>query len=359
MTSREQATVLIAAGGTGGHVFPGLAVADILRDEGVSVVWIGTPKGLESTLVPKAGITMEWVSISGLRGKGISTLLVAPFKLAAACWQALAIIRKYRPQVLLGMGGFVAGPAGLMARVAGCPLVVHEQNAIAGLTNRVLSRVATRVLQAFPNAFPSHLDAKVVGNPVRNTIELDAPSVRHVGERGALRLLVIGGSQGAKRLNEVVPAALKELDQPIAVWHQAGGNKLEVTREHYAGIDGDIRISAFIDDMPAAYAWADVVLCRSGAMTVAELAMAGVASLLVPFPAAVDDHQTANARYLVDAGAAKLLPQETLTPASLADTLRELMADKEILIQMAENARQQAQPDAARIVAQVIQEVSV
>jgi UDP-N-acetylglucosamine--N-acetylmuramyl-(pentapeptide) pyrophosphoryl-undecaprenol N-acetylglucosamine transferase len=321
--------VMIMAGGTGGHVFPALAVAEGLREHGVDVVWMGTRKGLEADIVPRAGFRMEWVGISGLRGKGIVSWLLAPLRLIGALAQVLVIMLRCRPMAVLGMGGFVAGPGGLMAWLLHRPLLIHEQNAKAGLTNRLLARLADRVMEAFPRALPERCHPQVTGNPVRQAIAaLAAPQQRFAGRRDALRLLVVGGSLGAQALNEVVPQMLAKLPEgiPVQVWHQAGQRNIDAARAAYgdSADAANIRVVAFIDDMSAAYAWADLVLCRSGALTVAELAAAGVAAILVPYPYAVDDHQTANARWLSEAGAALVIAQAQLTPKWLADCLATL-----------------------------------
>jgi len=319
---------MIMAGGTGGHVFPALAVAEGLREQGVDVVWMGTRKGLEADVVPRAGFKIEWVAVTGLRGKGIVSWLLAPLRLFAALAQVLVIMLRCRPMAVLGMGGFVAGPGGLMAWLLHRPLLIHEQNAKAGLTNRLLARMADRVMEAFPRALPERCHPQVTGNPVRQTIiALPAPEQRFAGRRGALRLLVVGGSLGAQALNDVVPQMLTQLSDefPVQVWHQAGQRNIDVARAAYGeSVSADIRVVAFIDDMSEAYAWADLVLCRSGALTVAELAAAGVAAILVPYPHAVDDHQTANARWLSEAGAALVIAQKQLTPKWLADCLMTL-----------------------------------
>lgn len=333
--------VLIMAGGTGGHVFPALAVAARLKQLGHAVTWMGAPESFESRKVPEAGFAIEFVRVSGLRGKGVMKLLMAPLRLVRSLADALAVLRRTRPAVVLGMGGFAAGPGGLAAWLRRVPLVIHEQNAAAGLTNRLLARLATTVLQAFPDTFTSH--ATTVGNPTRaGFAELPAPAQRAAHD-GPARLLVVGGSQGAKALNTLVPAALALLpvETRPSVRHQAG-RTLAVAQAAYAEAGLPDASVAFIDDMPGAYAAADLVICRSGASTIAELAAAGVASLLVPFPFAVDDHQTANARYLADAGAAVLIQERDLTPQHLADTLQALLADRATLVRMGEAARRKA-----------------
>ena len=341
--------VLIMAGGTGGHVFPALALARALQERSYEVVWLGTQRGIESRLVPAAGIPVEWVSIGGLRGKGAATLLAAPFRLLRALWESLAVMRRRRPLVVVGLGGFVSGPGGLAAWLARRPLVIHEQNAVAGLTNRLLARLAGEVLVAFPGAFAAGRRTREIGNPVRREFfELPAPEQRYAGRSGALRLLVVGGSQGATRLNAVVPQALARLASrlPVEVRHQAGERWLAPAREAYAAARITAEVVPFIDDIAAAYAWADLVVCRAGALTISELAAAGVPAVLVPFPAAVDDHQTRNAGFLVAQGAAVLLPERELTPERLAEEIARLGGARAQLLQMACRARTLARPRA-------------
>ena len=341
---------LVMAGGTGGHVFPALATARVLERRGFSIVWLGTRRGIEARLVPAAGIPVEWLSVSGLRGKGLGTLLVAPVRLLVALFQALRAVRRHRPSVVLGAGGFASGPGGVAAWLLRRPLVVHEQNAVAGLTNRVLARLADRVLEGFPGSFGRRVHAEHVGNPVRPEIAaVPPPERRYAAREGRARLLVFGGSQGAVRLNAVVPAAIAELPESLRpeVIHQTGrsGHDETVAAYRSRGIEADVR--PFIDDMAGAYGWADLAVCRSGALTVAELSAAGVPAVLVPFPAAVDDHQTRNAGHVVRAGAARLLPESALTPLSLAAVLRELLeAGRPRLAQMAAAARGMAITDA-------------
>jgi UDP-N-acetylglucosamine--N-acetylmuramyl-(pentapeptide) pyrophosphoryl-undecaprenol N-acetylglucosamine transferase len=346
--------VVIMAGGTGGHVFPALAVAERLQAHGAPVVWIGTRRGLEATLVPKAGIPMEWIGVAGLRGKSLRQRWLTPVMLSQALWQAGMILRRLRPPVVLGMGGFASGPGGVMARLFGIPLVVHEQNAIAGMTNRWLSRIARRVLEAFPGTFPPERQATTIGNPVRASIaELPPPVERFAGQTGRCRLLVLGGSQGALALNQLVPQALARLPESERpeVWHQAGGQLHEAAEAAYQEAGMTARLTPFIENMAEAYGWADLVLCRAGALTIAELAAAGVGAILVPFPFAVDDHQTANARFLEREGAALVCQQAELTTERLATLLREWLGDRDRLLRMAEAARRLAKVDAAEQVA--------
>ena len=359
MTARGP--VMIAAGGTGGHVYPALAVAEVLRAASVPVVWLGTRSGLEARVVAAAGIEMEWLAVGGVRGKGWRTRLRAPLTLARACGQAWRVLRRRRPRALLGMGGFAAGPAGLVARLAGCPLIIHEQNAVAGLTNRVLARCAQRVLQAMPASFPAAVDAHTVGNPVRAAIaELAEPSQRFRQRSGPLRLLVLGGSQGAATLNRRLPQALAALplDRRPEVWHQCGQRHLDDARAAYADTDLAVTVAPFIEDMAGAYAWADAVVGRAGAMTVWELAAAGLGALLVPFPHAVDQHQRRNAEWLAQAGAAEILDEATADEQRLYAALAALLSDRGALLERAQQARALARPEAARAVADTIEEVA-
>lgn len=343
-------TVLIMAGGTGGHVFPALAAARVLRERGFEAVWLGTRRGMEARLVPAQQIPIEWISFGGLRGKGIATWLAAPFRLALAVWQSLQVMHRRQPSVVLGAGGFVSGPGGIAAWLTRRPLVIHEQNAVAGLTNRLLARLATRVLEAFPASFPGARQAQSVGNPVRREIAaLGIPAQRFAARSGPLRVLIFGGSQGAARLNAAAPAALALLDAAArpTVLHQAGERHLAPTRAAYAQHGVQAEVCAFIDDMAAAYGWADLVVCRSGALTVSEIAAAGLPAVFVPFGAAVDDHQTRNARFLVDAQAGVLLPETQLSPQRLASELQRLLgAGRAALAVMASRARSLAITDA-------------
>ena len=344
------------AGGTGGHVFPGLAVADCLRDKGWKVVWMGNPDGIEARLVPQRGYEMAAVRFAALRGKGWLRKLLLPINLLSGFWQAWRAIRRIKPDVVLGMGGYISFPGGMMAVLANCPLVVHEQNSVAGLANRVLAKVATRVLSGFPDVLPK---AAWLGNPVRTEIaQLPEPAARFA-ERPAdtpLNLLVLGGSLGAAAINEMVPKGLALIgdgERPLVV-HQAGEKHLQQLKANYAAAGVHANCVAFIDDMAGAYEWADLVLCRAGALTVAELAAAGVASILVPFPHAVDDHQTANAKFLAAAGGAILLPQVDMTPESVG-LIRNYSRGQ--MLEMAQRARAMAKPDAAEAVAQVCEDL--
>lgn len=348
------------AGGTGGHVFPALAVAKLLREQGMDVFWIGTKRGMEARLVPENGIPIEWIGIEGLRGKGARQILTAPWKLLGALRQAAGILRRRRPNLVLGMGGFVSGPGGVMARMLGIPLVIQEQNRVPGLTNQWLSRIAARVFEAFPGSFPDGRGAITSGNPVRpEIVAIPSPADRLAGRSGPRRLLVVGGSLGAKALNETVAGAVATLpcEQRPQIRHQAGEVTLEAARIAYAEADVEAEVVPFIADMAAAYSWADLVVSRAGALTVSELAAAGVAAVLVPYPYAVDDHQTGNARYLAEVGAARLMQQTELTPVSLGAVLAELFGAPSLLVEMAESARGRAEPEAAQRIAKACWEV--
>jgi len=356
MTAR---TIMIMAGGTGGHIMPGLAVAEELRAQGWKVVWLGSPAGMEAKLVPPRGYDMAWIRFSGVRGKGLARFVTLPVELLVAFWQSARAIFAHRPDVVLGMGGYVAFPGGMMAALFNRPLALHEQNSVAGLTNRVLAQVADRILTGFPDTFGGNRRARWTGNPVRAEIAaLPVPAGRYGGRAGPLSLLVVGGSLGAKALNDVVPQALARLapaDRPRVV-HQSGVQHVSALEAAYREAGVAATVTPFIDDMAGAYAGADLVVCRAGASTIAELAAAGVASVLVPFPHAVDDHQTANARFLAGRGAALLIPQPELTPEKLAQVVRELT--RGALAAMAERAREAAKPDATQAVAQACRELA-
>ncbi len=349
-------TILIMAGGTGGHIYPGLAVADALRAQGWNVVWLGAPNSMEAELVPKHGYPVAWVNFSGVRGKGLLRLLSLPFTLLRALGQSADAIFRHRPDVVLGMGGYITIPGGLMAAILRRPLVIHEQNSIAGMSNKVLAKISARVLSGFPEVLKG---TQWCGNPVRADITaVAAPQARFANRSGKLNVLVVGGSLGAQALNDALPKALammNEAERP-QVLHQTGKKHFETVQGLYAqaGVSADIR--AFLDDMANQYAKADVVICRAGALTIAELAAAGVASVLIPFPFAVDDHQTHNARFLSDKNAAVLLPQKELNAEKLAQLLRELTREK--LLAMAQAARSLAKPDATTQVANVCKELA-
>ena len=357
----SQRTVLIMAAGTGGHIFPALSIARVLQTRDVRVEWLGTPAGMENDVLSDTGIRMHHLSVNGLRGKGNLTLLKAPFMLLASIWQSLRLLQGLRPCCVLGMGGYVTGPGGVAAWLLRRPLVIHEQNAVAGLSNRLLKPLASRVMEAFPDTFA--VGAKVIhtGNPVRADIaSLGANTGPEADQPRPLRLLVLGGSLGAAAINEVVPQAVAGIGSDIEVWHQTGRNKHDVAIQAYqqAADQGHKRqVEPFIADMASAYAWADLVLCRAGASTVAELAAAGVPSILVPYPHAVDDHQTRNAGWLVNAGAAVLMPQPDLNRDSLQQLLEEFMADKKRLQGMAQHARNLAIANAAERISDICLEV--
>lgn len=352
-------TLLIMAGGTGGHVFPALAVARLLRQRGVNVVWLGTRRGLEARVVPAAGFDIEWITIQGLRGRGLVGWLFLPARLLIAMGQALRIMRRRRPQAVLSMGGFVAGPGGLVARLLGKRLIIHEANAVPGFTNRWLALIAQQVLTGFPDTFKAIPGARHVGNPVRAEILALAPPEERYGSRtGRFHVLVVGGSQGAQVFNRIVPEAVGAL-APAArpeVWHQTGQAQQAETAKRYAELEAPARVVAFIENMAEAYGWADLVICRAGAMTVAELAAAGLASILVPFPFATDDHQTANAHFLSERGAALLIPEPEFTAPRLAELLAGLAGARDALLKMAHEARACAMPDATDMVARLCEE---
>ena len=342
--------VLIMAGGTGGHVFPALAVAKVLRSRGVAVVWLGVPGSMESRLVPAQGFPIEWVRVAGLRGKGMLAWLLAPLRVANAVAQAIKVLRRVQPRSVLGAGGYVSGPGGIAAWLMRIPLLVHEQNAIAGMTNRWLARLATQVLEAFPGSFGPRVHASTIGNPVREEIAAIAPPAqRFAGREARARLLIVGGSQGAQRLNAVLPQALARLkpqDRP-QVLHQSGERGLESTRAAYLDAQVEAEVRPFIDDMAKSYAWADLAVCRAGAMTVAELQAAGLGAIFVPLPIATDDHQTKNAGVMVAVGAARIIQERDLTPDTLSAVIAELSADRGKLLQMAQAARGARITDAA------------
>jgi len=352
----SQKTVLIMAGGTGGHIFPGLAVAQALRARGWRVHWLGTPGSMESRIVPPQGFAFEAIDFSGVRGKGLTTLALLPLRLLRAFWQALAVVRRVRPDVVLGMGGYVTFPGGMMAVLAGKPLVLHEQNSVAGLANKVLAGVADRIFTAFPSVLKK---GQWVGNPLREAfLAQPEPAVRFAGRSGPLRLLVVGGSLGAKALNEIVPQALAlipEAERP-QVTHQSGAAQIDALRAHYAAAGVQATLTPFIDDTASAFAQADVVVCRAGASTVTELAAVGAAAVFVPFPAAVDDHQTTNAQFLVQAGGGWLVQQRDLTPGGLAQMLQNM--ERSALVQRAQNAKKMQKTEATAVVVAACEELA-
>ncbi|MFO7530308.1 MAG: undecaprenyldiphospho-muramoylpentapeptide beta-N-acetylglucosaminyltransferase [Marinobacter sp.] len=345
----ESHRFLIMAGGTGGHVFPALATARALEARGHEVYWLGAAGGMEQRLIGETDIRLSLIHISGLRGKGKLALLLAPFRLMRALGEAFTVVRQIRPDCVVGMGGFVTGPGGLAAWLTRTPLVIHEQNAIAGMTNRILVRCADTVLEAFPGSFGADVVTRCTGNPVREDLaSLPEPETRMAGRSGQLRVLVVGGSLGARVFNQQLPEALAlipEAERP-EVRHQCGEKNLDEAKTAYEAQGVTASIEPFIRDMAEAYSWADVVICRSGALTVSELCAAGIGAVLVPFPHAVDDHQTANAKQMVDAKAAVLIPQPKLTPAVLAETLQDLAKDRTRVMNMAKAARTLARPDA-------------
>ena len=356
ITQFGSGTLMVMAGGTGGHVYPAMAVADYMKEHGWTIVWLCTEGGMENRLIEGKDYKKAMISMRGVRGKGLLGWLLLPFKLAKALQQSFASIRLHQPNVVLGMGGFAAFPGGLMAKILGKPLVIHEQNSIAGLTNKSLSLIANRILAAFPSAFGD--GAELVGNPVRAEItQLPAPEQRYGQRTGKLNLLVVGGSLGAQALNEVLPKALANFPKDtFNIVHQAGEKHIAALQANYQAASVAADTKAFINNMAEQYAWADVVICRAGALTVAELACVGVASILVPFPHAVDDHQTYNAKYLSDAGAAQLIQQTAFNVEKATEMLRNLT--REICLNMAVKAKQLGKPDATQSVAKICMETA-
>lgn len=348
MVGQTNKTVMIVAGGTGGHVFPGIAVANALKQQNCKVIWLGTKRGLDASLVPKQGIEFHSISMVALRGKNLLHQLTIPFRLAKSIYQALIVILKTKPDTILGMGGYVTAPAGIAAWILRKKLIIHEQNAIAGMANRYLSKIANKVLEAFPDTFTKTSSVLTVGNPVRKEIvDLPAPEQRFANREGKLKVLVIGGSLGAQAINFAMPLVLSALQSKIQLRHQTGKSNFEMTRVEYEKLNLNVDVSEFIDDMADAYGWADIVICRAGALTVSELAAAGLASILIPLPIAVDDHQTANAHYLTKQQAGILVPQRELTPEKLIELLVNFHQDRPLLLLMAKAARHLAMPDAA------------
>lgn len=350
--------VLVLAGGTGGHIFPALAIAKALMEQGATIHWLGTKKGLEADIIPKHQIPLHYISITGFRGKGLKTLLSFPFRLALSLWQSIQVIRTYRPHLVIGMGGFVSGPGGVAAWLLGIPLVIHEQNAIAGKTNQYLSRIAKKTCEAFPGTFPQSMKALFTGNPVRQELLGLPAKTRH---DAALNILVLGGSRGARALNQIVPEAIGGIakKQAIHIWHQTGQQDFEQTEKQYQRYQALLhpKVMPFIDDIQSAYRWADLVICRSGALTVSELALVGLPSILVPFPHAVDDHQTKNGAFLTQKGAAIMLPQSQLTKERLTDILEDLTSNRSRLLKMSDSARQLGIRDAIERVVDTCREV--
>lgn len=341
--------ILIMAGGTGGHVFPALSLATALRDHGYEPIWLGTPAGIEARLVPAAGFTLETLDIGGLRGKGWSSWLLAPWRLSQALWSACRVMWRVRPAAVVGLGGYVTGPGGLAAWLCRRPLLIHEQNAIAGMTNRILAWFASGVYEAFAGSFPAAITTHAIGNPVRQEFfDLVDPESRYRAREGAIQVLIVGGSQGAAKLNAIVPEALARVQTKLAlkVLHQCGKRGVSATEAKYAELGLKAEIVPFIDDIASAYAAADILICRAGALTVSEVAAAGVAAIFVPFPAAVDDHQTRNAQALEQAGAAVVISEKTLTADGLAAVILRLGSDRSVLAKMGSRARQCAIPQA-------------
>jgi UDP-N-acetylglucosamine--N-acetylmuramyl-(pentapeptide) pyrophosphoryl-undecaprenol N-acetylglucosamine transferase len=344
------------AGGTGGHIFPGLAVAEALRERGWRVHWLGAPDSMESRLVPPRGFALETIAFGGVRGKGLHTLAFLPLKLLRAFWQALQVVRRVKPDVLVGLGGYITFPGGMMGTLAGKPLVLHEQNSVAGMANKVLTGIADRVFTAFPNVFKK---AEWVGNPLRaEFLRQPLPAERFAGRSGPLRLLVVGGSLGAKALNDTVPQALALIPEALRpqVTHQAGEKQIDALRANYRAAGVQAELTPFIQDTASAFADADLIVCRAGASTVTEIAAVGAAALFVPFPHAVDDHQTTNARFLVEAGGAWLVQQTAFTPASLAQQLQSLQRDQ--LLEMATKAKQMEKTEAVAAVVSACEQLA-
>ncbi|GAA6133834.1 undecaprenyldiphospho-muramoylpentapeptide beta-N-acetylglucosaminyltransferase [Oceaniserpentilla sp. 4NH20-0058] len=349
----KKGNVMIMAGGTGGHVIPALSVAKELKAKGYQVHWLGSIKGIENDLVPDAGYELHRISVTGLRGSGLLKTLLAPLQIMRALWQAFKVFRQVKPVMALGMGGFASGPGGFLAYLLRVPLVIHEQNAIPGMTNKILSAMAKTLLQAFEGTFAKAKSVRSVGNPVRkNIVEIQPPQQRLMNRSGPLNVLVVGGSLGAVAINNILIEMMASQPSHINVWHQVGKRNYADVKQGYqnAGVD-QVKVSAFIGDMAQAYEWADVVICRSGALTVSEMMAAGVASILIPYPFAVDDHQTANGQFLVSAGAARLNPQRELTAQGLLNELNDLHQNRESIIKMSVAARTLAKPDSASVVA--------
>lgn len=351
----KRPTLLVMAGGTGGHIFPGIAVAEYLQTQGWDIHWLGTAKRMEASLVPKYGFEISFINIAGIRNKSFTTLLKTPFKLLQSVIQSMKVINKVKPDVVLGMGGYASAPGGVAAWLMGKPLILHEQNAVAGMSNRYLAHLASKVLSAFPAAFKPGVKPTVVGNPIRKNIVALLSEMKNEATANSKKVLVVGGSLGAQILNEQVPQALKQLKGfNFQVWHQTGQGNLASVEQSYQEAEiaqDNFKITEFIDDMAEAYQWADVVICRAGALTVSELAIAGKPAIFIPLPHAVDDHQTKNAKYLVDKGAAKLLPQKDLTSMQIAQTLNSMFASEKVLQAMSKAAYEAAYNDATEQVA--------
>ncbi|HRF20775.1 MAG TPA: undecaprenyldiphospho-muramoylpentapeptide beta-N-acetylglucosaminyltransferase [Comamonas denitrificans] len=354
--SATQKTALVMAGGTGGHIFPGLAVAQALREQGWKVHWLGAPGSMEERLVPPQGFPLETIDFSGVRGKGLLTLALLPLRLLKAFAQAWAVVRRVRPDVVIGLGGYISFPGGMMATLAGKPLILHEQNSVAGMANKVLANVASRVFCAFPNALPG---AQWVGNPLRQAfLQQPPPAERFAGRSGPLRILVVGGSLGAKALNDTVPQALALIppEQRPQVRHQSGAKQMQALQASYAAAGVQAELTPFIDDTASAYAQADLVICRAGASTVTELAAVGAAAIYVPFPHAVDDHQTTNARFVVDAGGGWVVQQTALSPEKLAHMIQNMQ--RSTLLETAQKAKMMQKTEATAAVVAACQELA-
>lgn len=354
--SATQKTALVMAGGTGGHIFPGLAVAQALREQGWKVHWLGAPGSMEERLVPPQGFPLETIDFSGVRGKGLLTLALLPLRLLKAFAQAWAVVRRVRPDVVIGLGGYISFPGGMMATLAGKPLILHEQNSVAGMANKVLANVASRVFCAFPNALPG---AQWVGNPLRQAfLQQPPPAERFAGRSGPLRILVVGGSLGAKALNDTVPQALALIppEQRPQVRHQSGAKQMQALQASYASAGVQAELTPFIDDTASAYAQADLVICRAGASTVTELAAVGAAAIYVPFPHAVDDHQTTNARFVVDAGGGWVVQQTALSPEKLAHMIQNMQ--RSTLLETAQKAKMMQKTEATAAVVAACQELA-
>lgn len=354
--SATQKTALVMAGGTGGHIFPGLAVAQALREQGWKVHWLGAPGSMEERLVPSQGFPLETIDFSGVRGKGLLTLALLPLRLLKAFAQAWAVVRRVRPDVVIGLGGYISFPGGMMATLAGKPLILHEQNSVAGMANKVLANVASRVFCAFPNALPG---AQWVGNPLRQAfLQQPPPAERFAGRSGPLRILVVGGSLGAKALNDTVPQALALIppEQRPQVRHQSGAKQMQALQASYAAAGVQAELTPFIDDTASAYAQADLVICRAGASTVTELAAVGAAAIYVPFPHAVDDHQTTNARFVVDAGGGWVVQQTALSPEKLAHMIQNMQ--RSTLLETAQKAKMMQKTEATAAVVAACQELA-
>lgn len=354
--SATQKTALVMAGGTGGHIFPGLAVAQALREQGWKVHWLGAPGSMEERLVPPQGFPLETIDFSGVRGKGLLTLALLPLRLLKAFAQAWAVVRRVRPDVVIGLGGYISFPGGMMATLAGKPLILHEQNSVAGMANKVLANVASRVFCAFPNALPG---AQWVGNPLRQAfLQQPPPAERFAGRSGPLRILVVGGSLGAKALNDTVPQALALIppEQRPQVRHQSGAKQMQALQASYAAAGVQAELTPFIDDTASAYAQADLVICRAGASTVTELAAVGAAAIYVPFPHAVDDHQTTNARFVVDAGGGWVVQQTALSPEKLVHMIQNMQ--RSTLLETAQKAKMMQKTEATAAVVAACQELA-